>query len=124
MPKSSLRFAAAALLLSSASLTPAHAQVTINVSWNFPADISGGAPHATLQQAAAFAWQEFIALSWPAKLGEKRDEADQSQKFGAAGNGSPLVWETFRGKAEIFNLVEDAQNYVPPGYSPTGPTYG
>jgi hypothetical protein len=26
----------------------------------------GGAPAATMQQAAAFAWQEFIALNWPA----------------------------------------------------------
>jgi hypothetical protein len=27
---------------------------------------TGGAPNATPQQAAAFAWQEFIALNWPA----------------------------------------------------------
>jgi hypothetical protein len=32
-----------------------------------PADIPGGAPKATLLQAAAFAWQEFIALTWPAQ---------------------------------------------------------
>jgi len=124
MLKNSLWRAAAAVLLSSASLTLARAQVTINVSPNFPADISDGAPNATLQQAAAFAWQEFIALSWPAKLAGKRDEADQSQKFGAGGNGSPLVWQTFRGKAEIFNLVDVQGNFVPPGYSTTGPTYG
>src|SRR5438105_277125 len=29
-------------------------------------DGNGGAPSATMQQAAAFAWQEFIALNWPA----------------------------------------------------------
>jgi hypothetical protein len=124
MLKSSLRCATIALLLSFASLTLAHAQVAINVDWRFPADISGGAPNATLQQAAAFAWQEFIALSWPAELAGKRDEADQSQKFGAGGNGSPLVWQTFRGKAEIFNLVNVQGNFVPPGYSTTAPNYG
>jgi hypothetical protein len=123
MLKSPLRRAAVALLLSSASLTLAHAQVTITVSPSFPSDIPNGAPNATLQQSAAFAWQEFIALSWPALAGQ-RDVADQSQKFGAGGNGSPLVWQTFRGKAEIFNLVDVQGNFVPPGYSTTAPNYG
>jgi hypothetical protein len=41
-----------------------------------------------------------------------------------AGAG-PLVWETFRGKVEIFNLTkDDAGNYVPPGYSAAAPDYG
>ena len=36
----------------------------------------GGAPNATPAQAAVFAWQEFIALNWPArpqsgKLGQR-----------------------------------------------------
>ena len=61
----------------------ARGQVAINVSPSLPSDIAGGAPTATLQQAAAFAWQEFIALNWPAMAGQ-RDLADQSQKFGAA----------------------------------------
>jgi hypothetical protein len=122
MLKSSFRWAAVALLLS-VSLTLAHAQVTITISPNFPADISGGEPNATLQQAAAFAWQEFIALSWPALAGQ-RDVANQSQKLGTAGNGGPLVWQTFRGKAEIFNLLDVQGNFVPPGYSTTAPNYG
>jgi hypothetical protein len=99
-------------------------QVAINVSPTLPSDIdiAGGAPAATLQQAAAFAWQEFIALNWPAMAGQ-RDVADQNQKFGAG--AGPLVWETFPGKAEIFNLTkDDAGNYVPPGYSATAPEYG
>ena len=41
----------------------ARAQVAIDVSPTLPKDIAGGAPSAALQQAAAFAWQEFIALS-------------------------------------------------------------
>jgi hypothetical protein len=53
----------------------------------------------------------------------QRDVADQNQKFGAG--AGPLVWETFRGKVEIFNLTkDDAGNYVPPGYSATAPDYG
>jgi hypothetical protein len=95
MLKNPFRRTAVALLISSASLTLAHAQVTITVSPSFPSDIPNGAPNATLQQSAAFAWQEFIALSWPALAGQ-RDVADQRQKFGAGGNGSPLVWQTFR----------------------------
>jgi len=75
-----------------------------------------GALRRLLQQAAAFAWQEFIALNWPAKAGD-RDKPDPNQKFGT-GSG-PLVWETFRSKVEIFNLTKG----VPPGYSPTAP-YG
>ncbi len=96
-----------------------------------PSDIAGGAPAATLQQAAAFAWQEFIALNWPALAG-RRDPPDPSQKFGSGNGtptigetpgtgGTPLVWQTFRSKVEIFNLTSSD---VPPGYTPSGPSYG
>jgi hypothetical protein len=119
----SLQRAAIALLLSSVSLTLAHAQVNITVSPNFPSDVPGGAPNATLQQSAAFAWQEFIALNWPALAGQ-RDVPDQNQKFGAGGNGSPLVWQTFRSKVEIFNSADGSQNGTPPGYTSTPPDYG
>jgi hypothetical protein len=96
----------------------ARGQVAINVSPTLPSDITGGAPAATLQQAAAFAWQEFIALNWPAMAGQ-RDVADPNQKFGAG--AGPLVWQTFRSKVEIFNLTKDG---TPPGYSATAPDYG
>ena len=96
----------------------ARGQVAIDVSSMLPKDIDGGVPSATLQQAAAFAWQEFIALNWPAMAGQ-RDVADQSQKFGAG--AGPLVWQTFRGKVEIFNLTKDG---APPGYSATAPDLG
>jgi hypothetical protein len=96
----------------------ARAQVAIDVSPTLPKDIAGGAPSAALQQAAAFAWQEFIALNWPAMAGQ-RDVADQNQKFGAG--AGPLVWQTFRSKVEIFNVNKDG---VPPGYSATAPDYG
>jgi hypothetical protein len=103
-----------------ASAGMAHAQVSINVNSTFPSDIQGGAPAATLQQAAAFAWQEFIALNWPALAGQ-RDTPDNSQKIGG-GSGGPLVWQTFRSKVEIFDLA--SRNGAPPGYSSTPPDFG
>jgi hypothetical protein len=108
------------IFLGTGGLAPG--QVAINVYPALPSDIAGGAPAATLQQAAAFAWQEFIALNWPAMAGE-RDIPDLNQKFGAS--TGPLVWETFRGKVEIFNLTKDPTgSYAPPGYCATPPDYG
>jgi hypothetical protein len=108
------------IFLGTGGLAPG--QVAINVGPALPSDIYGGAPTATLQQAAIFAWQEFIALNWPAMAGQ-RDVADPNQKFGAG--AGPLVWQTFRGKVEIFNLTKDAAgDYAPPGYSATAPDFG
>ena len=116
--KRSLELVGLGLLICLAPGGLARGQVVINVIPSLPSDIAGGAPAATLQQAAAFAWQEFIALNWPAMAGQ-RDVADQNQKFGAG--ASPLVWQTFRSKVEIFNVTKDN---VPPGYSATPPDYG
>lgn len=119
-----LRRCTLALSIGLASAGLAHGQVTINVAPAYPppGDIPGGAPNATLQQAAVFAWQEFIALNWPALAGQ-RDMPDQNQKFGT-GTG-PLVWQTYRSKIEIFNVVRDQQgNFAPPGYSTTAPNFG
>lgn len=85
---------------------------TITVSPNFPNDIPGGAPNADLSAAAAFAWQEFIAVNWPAESGE-RDTPDTGKKFGQAGYSGPVVWETFRGKVETF---PGQSNIQPPGF--------
>ena len=87
-----------------------------------PADIPGGAKNASLQAAAIFAWQEFIALNWPAKAGV-RDTPDTAQKFGAA-TRQPLVWHTFRSKNEIFPGGNSA-SLPPHGYTSGGaPNYG
>jgi hypothetical protein len=73
-----------------------------------PADIPGGAQPATFEDAAAFAWQEFIALNWPAKAqtgaAGDREALDVSKKFGQVDPtfDTPLVWETFRHKLEIY----------------------
>ena len=82
---------------------------------------SGGAPEATPDQAAAFAWQEFIALNWPAgpqagKPGQ-RDTASTTVKFGDPNYTGPLTWETFRSKVEIFpGNVNPFKVVPPPGY--------
>jgi hypothetical protein len=126
-----LRIAGLALCICLGSGSFATGQVAINVNPALPSDIPGGATKATLQQAAAFAWQEFIALNWPAVAGQ-RDVADTGQKFGANAGGdfgaqprNPLVWETFRAKVEIFNTVMDHPgSHVPPGYDGKLPDLG
>jgi hypothetical protein len=99
--------------------------VTVNVvavDDAFPADIPGGAQSASLEDAAVFAWHEFIALNWPALQGA-RDTPDSNGKFDGAG---PVVWETFRHKSEIYPGTGEAphggSNYDDPPqyiYSPT-----
>ena len=99
----------------------ARGDVAITVESTLPPDIPpGGAVGATLQQSAAFAWQEFIAANWPALAGQ-RDVPDTHQKFGAS-SSDPLVWQTYRSKVEIFDLA--AGTNAPPGYSATPPDYG
>jgi hypothetical protein len=82
----------------------------------FRANGTGGAPDATPEQAAAFAWQEFIALNWPAtrqkgQLGD-RDTPSATCAFSDPACDGPTVWETFRGKVEIFPGRGN-----PPGYN-------
>jgi len=100
----------------------------------FPADIPGGAPNASLTQAAQFAWQEFIAATWPAQPNGNtfnRDTADANAIYGAnasTANGAPLVWETYRHKVEIFPGTTSPGNYqnnAPPhGATQGAPSFG
>jgi hypothetical protein len=109
----------------SAATTTVYAAQTIplTISSAVPAELNpqgGGAPTATLQQAAAFAWQEFFALNWPAKE-SVRDTADTSKLFGD--QSGPLVWQTYRSKVEIF----PGNGYAgrgPHGYQKGAPDYG
>jgi len=78
---------------------------------NFPSDIEGGAPNANLEEAALFAWRQFIALNWPAMSGT-RDIPNNSELFGDTAFNGPLVWETFRHKVEIY----PGQGDNPPGF--------
>jgi hypothetical protein len=78
-----------------------------------PTDIKNGAASASLQDAGVFAWQEFIALNWPAvaQTGQPntRDQPDPTVPFG--NSTGPLVWHTYRHKVEIFPGMGQ-----PPGY--------
>src|SRR5438445_1450353 len=88
----------------------------ITVSPKFPSELNppynagppqtGGAPSATPTQAAAFAWQEFIALNWPAgpQSGQQgqRDTPSSTCKFGDPNCKGPTTWQTSRGKVETF----------------------
>jgi hypothetical protein len=99
---------------------------SITVSSSFPAELNppynpgppqtGGAPNATPVQAAAFAWQEFIALNWPAgpqagQLGQ-RDAPSTTCRFGDPKCTGPTTWETFRGKVETFPGTGNPPGFV------------
>jgi hypothetical protein len=104
----------------------------LNPPFNSGPPSTGGASAATPAQAYAFAWQEFIALNWPAgpQHGQpnQRDTSSSTCRFGERSANCPLlVWETFRGKVEIFpgNSVP-GMVVLPPGYpGPSGdPSWG
>ncbi|HYJ87778.1 MAG TPA: hypothetical protein VEW46_17070 [Pyrinomonadaceae bacterium] len=89
--------------------------------WIPPSDIKNGAASATLQDAGIFAWQEFIALNWPAvpQTGQvnTREQPNPTAIFGdpkysGAQAAGPLVWHTYRNKVEIFPGTGQ-----PPGYA-------
>jgi hypothetical protein len=106
-------------------VAPASAQQPpIVILSNVPADIPGGAPNADLATAAAFAWQEFIALNWPAQAGV-REVPDTSLPFGyrATAGGPPLVWQTLRHKVEMFP-PRDQNNVTAPLPAPHGAEKG
>jgi hypothetical protein len=111
--------AIAAIAILEASSPKAQTTPAITISRQFPSELNpdgGGAPNATLSQAAAFAWQEFIAANWPAgpQQGQpgQRDAPSMSCKFGDPTCTGPLVWETFRGKVEIFPGTGNPPGYV------------
>ncbi len=128
IPLTAAAFAIAVILAVAYSTTRSSAQTplpTITVGPAVPGDIPRGAPSAQLAQAAAFAWQEFIALNWPAlpqsAMAGTRDTPDTACAFDDPSCTSrPKVWETFRSKLELF-----PGNFQPPnGYSTTAPDYG
>lgn len=109
--------------------TTAASDPQIVISPDLPSDIPGGAENATVTAAAEFAWQEFIALNWPALSGT-RDTPDAKEKFGDPSFAGPLVWHTYRHKVEIYpgqgdpnglnsSTTDFGYSTVPPKY-----TYG
>jgi hypothetical protein len=109
------------------------------ISSKIPADIQNGAQKATLTAAAEFAWNEFIALNWPAAVASplapieiSRETPDLGLPFGQGAantaNQRPLVWETFRHKVEIFpsrtSIDDAAPTPTPHGYGRDLPRAG
>ena len=120
--KTTLLFACVAAAIATDQLsTSALAQAAvpaISIAASVPNELNppGGAPKATFEQAAAFSWEEFIALNWPAgpqagKPGQREHPADNC-RFGDSKCDGPTVWQTYRGKVEIFP--------GPPNSHPTG----
>ena len=69
---------------------------------DMPADVEGALMQKNfnvVQRAVdIFAWQEFIALNWPAEAGE-RGEPARKKPFTAPG---PRVWETWKETSEVY----------------------
>jgi hypothetical protein len=82
----------------------ARGQVAINVNPALPSDIAGGAPAATLQQAAAFAWQEFIALNWPAMQSTGRWPL-KSLGLSRIGRQQPGLWRVNQKRQPQYDAV-------------------
>lgn len=112
---------AIAALAPSRQLATAQEAAPIRVSSDIPLEV--GDP-ANLNDAAAFAWGEFIALTWPALAqGQNnafpRGKPDTSLKYGDRGKTGQVVWETFRHRVEAFPGQGN-----PNGYDPTKPDLG
>ena len=96
---------------------PATAQgtPTITVSSTVPVEVSDP---TNLSAAAAFAWNEFFALTWPAlPQGQNnvfpRGKPDTSLKYGDRGATGQVVWETFRHRVEAFPGQNNPNGYDP-----------
>ncbi|MCD9031261.1 hypothetical protein LDO32_05905 [Luteimonas sp. Y-2-2-4F] len=85
----------------------------VRVSPVRPSEIPDRDGHVGIEQAARYAWNQFIALNWPAmeQNGQPshRDTADPDLKFGD--QSRPLVWHTYRSKVEIYPW----STHLPPG---------
>ena len=87
-----------------AALLPLTALATVALRPTVPTDVSGGLAGQDIQEtqraANAFAWDEFVALNWPAQTNpQQRGEAESDKPFGAEGL---RVWETWKTPEEIF----------------------
>ncbi len=109
-----------AAIVSGASAASCFAQerpsITIRADKPYDLPPKGSRPQHTLTEASVFAWQQFIALTWPAKAQDgtfgSRDEADTTRRYGQKGSTGQVVWETFRHKVEAFPGQGDPNGYV------------
>ncbi len=94
---------------------------TPEITWEIPTDVEGNLQQANLnvvQRAAnLFAWQEFIALNWPAQARE-RGIPNPTADLNTPG---PRVWETWKEISEVYRpdgrapLPWNAPEPLPPG---------
>ncbi|MGO7898528.1 hypothetical protein ACC719_13765 [Rhizobium ruizarguesonis] len=95
--------------------------IRINISPDKPTDLPdlSGRENHTLSEAAVFAWQQFIAHTWPAmpQTGavNSRDQPDVTLRYGQKGRTGQVVWETYRHKSEL-NPGMGAPNGEPNGF--------
>jgi hypothetical protein len=93
---------------------------TITISPNVPFDINDP---SNLAEAADYAWNEFIALTWPAQAqGQVAFARGKALADGIYGNKGPtgqVVWETFRHRIEAFPGQGN-----PNGYDASKPDFG
>jgi hypothetical protein len=101
-------------------IPPAPPAPAIVVRAEVPDDVPGGAERADLRTAGRFAWQQFIAMNWPAKDGV-RETADPQKKFGQPGGA--VVWETLRSKVEVYP-GDGSATVMPHGAEKGAPDYG
>ena len=120
------------------SATREAAAEPITISPNMPTVIAGGAD-PTPTQLYTFAWEEFVAATWPANprnpsappdptkpawtngeetTGWIRGEPDTTATYGQTGANGTVVWETYKHKIEIFGgsitAIQEASSYIPP----------
>ena len=79
------------------------------LSPNVPADMP---PNPSQADAVTYAWQQFVALNWPALAG-MRGVPDTSKMIGASGE---VVWHTWKAPDEIFF----ADGRMPPSWNDYG----
>lgn len=100
------------------SVVPTETGITI--SSNVPFDVDDP---SNLEEAANFAWNEFIALTWPAQAqgptAYPRGKPLVTGKYGDKGPTGQVVWETYRHRIEAFPAKGN-----PNGYDPAKPDYG
>ena len=94
-----------------------------------PTDIPNPADPA---QAARFAWQEFVAVTWPAAVnpdpassGYFRGQPSPTQTSGSTGAGGVTVWETFYHRNELYpTYATGAGNVLPDPNAAPSYNYG
>lgn len=68
------------------------------LTYTMPSDVVPPGTDAVPQDFYNFAWQEFVALNWPALQGQ-RGVPDPSQTIGQPGD---VVWLTYKASQEVF----------------------